>query len=39
MGRATSGVFGMRFTGGDELLAMEVVDGSPGRDAGNLGRD
>ena len=25
MGRATSGVIGMRFTGGDELLAMEVV--------------
>ena len=25
MGRATSGVFGMRFNGGDELLAMEVV--------------
>ena len=29
MGRATSGVFGMRFTGDDELLAMEVVDSSP----------
>jgi len=25
MGRATSGVIGMRFTGADELLAMEVV--------------
>jgi DNA gyrase subunit A len=25
MGRATSGVIGMRFTGGDELLAMEVA--------------
>jgi DNA gyrase subunit A len=25
MGRATSGVIGMRFTGDDELLAMEVV--------------
>jgi DNA gyrase subunit A len=25
MGRATSGVFGMRFNRGDELLAMEVV--------------
>lgn len=25
MGRATSGVFGMRFNTGDELLAMEVV--------------
>ncbi|MGN6606791.1 MAG: intein-containing DNA gyrase subunit A [Jatrophihabitans sp.] len=25
MGRATSGVFGMRFNEGDELLAMEVV--------------
>jgi DNA gyrase subunit A len=25
MGRATSGVFGMRFKAGDELLAMEVV--------------
>jgi DNA gyrase subunit A len=25
MGRATSGVIGMRFGGGDELLAMEVV--------------
>jgi DNA gyrase subunit A len=25
MGRATSGVIGMRFTSGDELLAMEVV--------------
>src|SRR5690606_7323708 len=25
MGRATSGVIGMRFTNGDELLAMEVV--------------
>ncbi len=25
MGRATSGVFGMRFNSGDELLAMEVV--------------
>ncbi|OLB64798.1 MAG: DNA gyrase subunit A [Actinobacteria bacterium 13_2_20CM_2_72_6] len=25
MGRATSGVIGMRFTGNDELLAMEVV--------------
>src|SRR5689334_20844501 len=25
MGRATSGVFGMRFNGGDELLAMQVV--------------
>jgi DNA gyrase subunit A len=25
MGRATSGVFGMRFKDGDELLAMEVV--------------
>ncbi|MBV9594941.1 MAG: DNA gyrase subunit A [Actinobacteria bacterium] len=27
MGRATSGVIGMRFTRGDELLAMEVVRG------------
>jgi DNA gyrase subunit A len=26
MGRATSGVIGMRFTGDDELLAMEVVE-------------
>ena len=26
MGRATSGVIGMRFSGDDELLAMEVVD-------------
>jgi DNA gyrase subunit A len=26
MGRATSGVIGMRFSGNDELLAMEVVD-------------
>jgi DNA gyrase subunit A len=26
MGRATSGVIGMRFGSGDELLAMEVVD-------------
>jgi DNA gyrase subunit A len=25
MGRATSGVFGMRFNAGDELLAMEVI--------------
>ena len=25
MGRATSGVFGMRFNGGDELLSMQVV--------------
>jgi DNA gyrase subunit A len=25
MGRATSGVFGMRFNDGDELLAMEVI--------------
>jgi DNA gyrase subunit A len=25
MGRATSGVFGMRFNSGDELLAMQVV--------------
>ncbi len=37
MGRATSGVIGMRFTDGDELLAMEVVrgdmsDGCAGRD-------
>jgi DNA gyrase subunit A len=30
MGRATSGVIGMRFTGDDELLAMEVV--RPGMD-------
>ncbi len=28
MGRATSGVFGMRFNDGDELLAMEVVRAS-----------
>src|SRR5882757_2210049 len=27
MGRATSGVIGMRFAGNDELLAMEVVRG------------
>jgi DNA gyrase subunit A len=27
MGRATSGVIGMRFSGDDELLAMEVVQG------------
>ncbi len=27
MGRATSGVIGMRFTDGDELLSMEVVRG------------
>jgi len=27
MGRATSGVIGMRFSEGDELLAMEVVPG------------
>src|SRR3954468_18322204 len=26
MGRATSGVIGMRFAGGDELLSMDVVD-------------
>jgi DNA gyrase subunit A len=31
MGRATSGVIGMRFSPGDELLAMEVV--RPGSDA------
>jgi DNA gyrase subunit A len=29
MGRATSGVIGMRFSGADQLLAMEVVDSSP----------
>ena len=29
MGRATSGVIGMRFSGDDQLLAMEVVDSSP----------
>jgi len=29
MGRATSGVIGMRFSGNDELLAMEVLDGDP----------
>jgi DNA gyrase subunit A len=28
MGRATSGVIGMRFRGGDELLAMDVVSDS-----------
>jgi DNA gyrase subunit A len=28
MGRATSGVIGMRFTNGDRLLGMHVVDGS-----------
>ena len=27
MGRATSGVIGMRFTNGDQLLGMHVVDG------------
>src|SRR5947208_14243538 len=26
MGRATSGVIGMRFTAGDELLSMDVVE-------------
>ena len=31
MGRATSGVIGMRFTDGDELLAMEVVRDGHGR--------
>ena len=31
MGRATSGVFGMRFNAGDELLAMEVVRDDRGR--------
>ena len=36
MGRATSGVFGMRFNAGDELLAMEVVKR---RVARNLGRN
>jgi DNA gyrase subunit A len=29
MGRATSGVIGMRFSGNDQLLAMEVLDGDP----------
>jgi DNA gyrase subunit A len=29
MGRATSGVIGMRFSGDDQLLAMEVLDGDP----------
>ena len=29
MGRATSGVFGMRFNDGDELLSMEVVARRP----------
>ena len=32
MGRATSGVIGMRFNGGDELLAMEVVGPSRASD-------
>ena len=42
MGRATSGVIGMRFNAGDELLAMEVVRDdrrrrrNPGRDRGWL---
>ena len=27
MGRATSGVIGMRFSNGDELLGMHVVRG------------
>jgi DNA gyrase subunit A len=32
MGRATSGVIGMRFTNGDRLLGMHVVDGSEDAD-------
>ena len=40
MGRATSGVFGMRFNADDELLAMEVVRaGTEGSTTRNLGRD
>ena len=31
MGRATSGVIGMRLAGGDELLAMQVAPGRRGR--------
>jgi len=33
MGRATSGVIGMRFAGDDELLAMEVIAGGDSGDA------
>jgi DNA gyrase subunit A len=32
MGRATSGVIGMRFTNGDQLLGMHVIDGNAGSD-------
>jgi DNA gyrase subunit A len=32
MGRATSGVIGMRFTNGDRLLGMHVIDGNAGSD-------
>ena len=32
MGRATSGVIGMRFSGGDQLLGMHVVDGEANAD-------
>jgi DNA gyrase subunit A len=32
MGRATSGVIGMRFTNGDQLLGMHVIDGNAGAD-------
>ena len=32
MGRATSGVIGMRFSGGDRLLGMHVVDGNVSAD-------
>ena len=35
MGRATSGVFGMRFNAGDELLSMSVVRGGQGGDTDN----
>jgi len=34
MGRATSGVTGMKFRGHDELMAMAVVHGGEGDDAG-----
>src|SRR5262245_21348519 len=32
MGRATSGVIGMRFTNGDQLLGMHVIDGNADAD-------
>ncbi len=39
MGRATSGVIGMRFSGNDELLAMEVVDQGEESRSGDSGRN